>query len=153
MRKLSFVFLVFVLLVSYCYGFRSSSLQTRLVTSLHRSSTINPTFHRHLYYDQDVTRRKSILLNAVTTTIESNGSEIQTVVELEQKKPSAAWQAYLRATEILTTLFPLWTVLFAGIALVKPESFSWFSTQWFTWSLGRCELNLLSFLSLILGEH
>lgn len=47
-----------------------------------------------------------------------------------------AWKAYLSTTDTLTTLFPLWTVLFAGIALLKPNTFAWFSTKYFTASLG-----------------
>lgn len=29
------------------------------------------------------------------------------------------YQMYLKATDTLTTLFPLWTVLFAGLALIR----------------------------------
>lgn len=52
------------------------------------------------------------------------------------KKTSKLWDAYLKTTDTLTTLFPLWTVLFAGLALTRPESFAWFSTKYFTASLG-----------------
>lgn len=54
----------------------------------------------------------------------------------ETKKTSKLWDAYLKTTDTLTTLFPLWTVLFAGLALTRPESFAWFSTKYFTASLG-----------------
>lgn len=47
-----------------------------------------------------------------------------------------AWKTYLKTTDTLTTLFPLWTVLFAGVALLKPSTFAWFSTKYFTASLG-----------------
>jgi hypothetical protein len=50
--------------------------------------------------------------------------------------PNKLWSAYLKTTDTLTTLFPLWTVLFAGLALTKPESFAWFSTKYFTGFLG-----------------
>jgi len=63
-------------------------------------------------------------------------SEIAAVGPKETKKTSKLWDAYLKTTDTLTTLFPLWTVLFAGLALTRPESFAWFSTKYFTASLG-----------------
>jgi BASS family bile acid:Na+ symporter len=53
-----------------------------------------------------------------------------------------AWEAYIKITDTLTVLFPLWTVLFAGLALVRPSSFSWFSTKYFTASLGALMLSM-----------
>ena len=47
-------------------------------------------------------------------------------VALSEKK-SAVWDTYLKVTDTLTTLFPLWTVLFAGIALKRPETFNWYN--------------------------
>lgn len=55
---------------------------------------------------------------------------------------SRLWEFYLKTTDTLTTLFPLWTILFAGIALKWPQSFGWFSTQYFTWSLGLLMLSM-----------
>jgi len=52
------------------------------------------------------------------------------------------WQGYLKTTDTLTTLFPLWTVLFAGLALYRPESFSWFTTKYFTGFLGALMLSM-----------
>lgn len=60
----------------------------------------------------------------------------------ETKKTSKLWDAYLKTTDTLTTLFPLWTVLFAGLALTRPESFAWFSTKYFTASLGALMLSM-----------
>lgn len=57
------------------------------------------------------------------------------------KKPTA-WQTYLKVTDTLTTLFPLWTVLFAGLALARPSSFDWFTTKYFTASLGALMLSM-----------
>ena len=60
--------------------------------------------------------------------------------EIEAKDPTfgeKAWKTYLKTTDTLTTLFPLWTVLFAGVALLKPSTFAWFSTKYFTASLGQ----------------
>ena len=57
-------------------------------------------------------------------------------------KTSKAWDLYIKTTDILTTLFPLWTVLFAGLALLRPESFAWFTTSYFTGTLGALMLSM-----------
>jgi BASS family bile acid:Na+ symporter len=49
---------------------------------------------------------------------------------------------YLKTTDTLTTLFPLWTVLFAALALLRPQSFDWFTTKYFTASLGALMLSM-----------
>lgn len=63
-------------------------------------------------------------------------------VEGDAKKPGKLWQTYLKTMDTLTTLFPLWTVLFAGLALTKPETFAWFTTKYFTASLGALMLSM-----------
>lgn len=55
---------------------------------------------------------------------------------------SKLWNTYLKITETITILFPLWTVLFAGWALKKPETFAWFTTKYFTASLGALMLSM-----------
>ena len=65
-----------------------------------------------------------------------------TVSVVPAKKSSGVWELYVKTTDILTTLFPLWTVLFAGLALVRPESFAWFTTNYFTGTLGALMLSM-----------
>lgn len=50
---------------------------------------------------------------------------------------TGVWAMYQKAMDFLTILFPLWTILFAGLAIVRPESFAWFNTNYFTWFLGE----------------
>lgn len=57
-------------------------------------------------------------------------------------KTSKAWDLYIKTTDVLTTLFPLWTVLFAGLALLRPQSFAWFTTNYFTGTLGALMLSM-----------
>lgn len=57
-------------------------------------------------------------------------------------KTSKAWDLYIKTTDVLTTLFPLWTVIFASLALLKPESFAWFTTKYFTGTLGALMLSM-----------
>jgi len=55
---------------------------------------------------------------------------------------SSLWDMYVKTTDVLTTLFPVWTVLFAGLALLRPQSFDWFTTKYFTGTLGALMLSM-----------
>ena len=68
------------------------------------------------------------------------GTAALPIVPVEKK--SALWNAYIKTTDVLTTLFPLWTVLFAGLALLRPSSFAWFTTNYFTGTLGALMLSM-----------
>ena len=52
------------------------------------------------------------------------------------------WELYTKTMDTVTTLFPLWTVLFAGLALKRPEAFAWFTTKYFTATLGALMLSM-----------
>ena len=74
--------------------------------------------------------------------MEMSSDAAATISVVPAKKSSAVWDLYVKTTDILTTLFPLWTVLFAGLALVRPESFAWFTTSYFTGTLGALMLSM-----------
>jgi len=57
-------------------------------------------------------------------------------------KSSGLWELYTKTMDTVTTLFPLWTVLFAGLALKRPEAFAWFTTKYFTATLGALMLSM-----------
>ncbi len=57
-------------------------------------------------------------------------------------KPNRAWEIFTKVPEALTVLFPVWTILFAGLALVKPSAFDWFSTKYFTSTLSILMLSM-----------
>ncbi len=48
----------------------------------------------------------------------------------------------LRIISFLTNAFPLWIILCSGLALVKPEIFTWFSGQFITYGLGVIMLGM-----------
>jgi BASS family bile acid:Na+ symporter len=48
----------------------------------------------------------------------------------------------VKIADIATTLFPVWTVLFTGIALKSPQSFAWFTTEYFTGALAALMLSM-----------
>ena len=48
----------------------------------------------------------------------------------------------MKTADVATTLFPIWTVLFTGIALKSPASFDWFTTDYFTGALAALMLSM-----------
>lgn len=72
-------------------------------------------------------------------------SEVPMTMGIEAPvKPAVSplWDTYLKVSDILTTLFPLWTVLFGGLAIAKPETFAFFTTKYFTATLGVLMLSM-----------
>jgi len=55
---------------------------------------------------------------------------------------SKLFKAYTKVMGVATTLFPLWTVLFTGMALKSPSSFAWFTTEYFTAALAILMLSM-----------
>ena len=53
-----------------------------------------------------------------------------------------AGQLYATTLSVVTNLFPLWTVLSTGIALKSPQSFAWFTTEYFTAALAALMLSM-----------
>lgn len=66
---------------------------------------------------------------------------ISVVASTSGTKPSLM-EIYTKTMDTLTTLFPLWTVLFAGLALKRPSTFDWFTTKYFTATLGALMLSM-----------
>jgi len=60
----------------------------------------------------------------------------------EEGVGSKIFKAYTKTANVATTLFPLWTVLFTGIALKSPSSFAWFTTEYFTAALAALMLSM-----------
>lgn len=108
---------------SFQYSRGSPALlsSTRLVNPLRTPSALQAPVARPL----------STLFSA------EEGSAAVTAPSTPAKKDSKLWNTYLKTMDVLTTMFPVWTVLFAGLALYRPQSFSWFTTKYFTASLGK----------------
>lgn len=60
----------------------------------------------------------------------------------EDKGPSKFYQTYTKVMGTATTLFPVWTLLFTGIALKDPSAFAWFTTEYFTAALAVLMLSM-----------
>eukprot|EP00537_Pseudo-nitzschia_pungens_P014524 CAMPEP_0172396188 /NCGR_PEP_ID=MMETSP1061-20121228/24247_1 /TAXON_ID=37318 /ORGANISM="Pseudo-nitzschia pungens, Strain cf. pungens" /LENGTH=393 /DNA_ID=CAMNT_0013127991 /DNA_START=70 /DNA_END=1251 /DNA_ORIENTATION=- len=52
------------------------------------------------------------------------------------------FDTYVRVADVATTLFPLWTILFSVAALKTPQSFAWFTTEYFTAALAALMLSM-----------
>lgn len=52
------------------------------------------------------------------------------------------FDGYVKTADVATTLFPVWTILFTGIALKSPSSFAWFTTEYFTAALAALMLSM-----------
>ena len=87
-------------------------------------------------------RPRAISLRSPLSIRMSDAAAVVAPIVPAAKETSALWKAYIKTTDVLTTLFPLWTVLFAGLALVRPESFAWFTTNYFTGTLGALMLSM-----------
>jgi BASS family bile acid:Na+ symporter len=74
---------------------------------------------------------------SVSTTSTSSSS-----TDEEKSLGSKIFDAYTKTANAATTLFPLWTVLFTAIALKKPSTFDFFTTQYFTAALAALMLSM-----------
>jgi bile acid:Na+ symporter, BASS family len=52
------------------------------------------------------------------------------------------FEGYEVTANVATNLFPLWTLIFTGIALKSPSSFAWFTTEYFTGALAALMLSM-----------
>lgn len=105
-------------------GFRHSShLNTRLVRNNYLSS-------------QRQVNNGAVVVRSKMAMCSGEASSTLTPSAPPKSGKDKLWDSYLKTTDTLTTLFPLWTVLFAGLALARPSSFAWFTTKYFTASLG-----------------
>lgn len=72
-------------------------------------------------------------------------NNLQSTSKAEEPEPGLGkkiFDAYVKTADVATNLFPLWTVLFTGIALKNPSSFDWFTTDYFTGALAALMLSM-----------
>lgn len=88
-----------------------------------------------------ISSTSSLLSNRRSNLLMSSAPADLSVADIKPKT-NAAWQFYLKATDFFSTLFPVWTLAFASLALLKPEAFAWFTTKYFTATLGALMLSM-----------
>lgn len=59
-----------------------------------------------------------------------------------EKKPLTAFEKYVKVSDLLTNLFPLWTVIFSAWGLTRPQDFLWLTTEYFTAGLALLMLSM-----------
>lgn len=75
--------------------------------------------------------------------ISSSSLRMTATTPLEEETfGSKIFSIYTKIASAATTLFPLWTVVFTGIALKSPASFDWFTTDYFTGALAALMLSM-----------
>eukprot|EP00550_Attheya_septentrionalis_P006320 CAMPEP_0198280114 /NCGR_PEP_ID=MMETSP1449-20131203/265_1 /TAXON_ID=420275 /ORGANISM="Attheya septentrionalis, Strain CCMP2084" /LENGTH=408 /DNA_ID=CAMNT_0043975389 /DNA_START=124 /DNA_END=1350 /DNA_ORIENTATION=+ len=72
----------------------------------------------------------------------TSSSLSMSAAEPAEVKKATFLEMYTKAANIATNLFPLWTIIFSGIALKSPESFAWFTTEYFTAALAALMLSM-----------
>jgi hypothetical protein len=83
-----------------------------------------------------------VLLNVTQTTTFLPLQSALSSEEPEKSMGKKIFDTYVKVADIATTLFPVWTVLFTGIALKSPQSFAWFTTEYFTGALAALMLSM-----------
>mmetsp|Transcript_22378 Transcript_22378/g.62147 ORF Transcript_22378/g.62147 Transcript_22378/m.62147 type:complete len:421 (+) Transcript_22378:130-1392(+) len=101
-------------------------------------TTVKPSIGHLSYSQRPMTSFASKTLLASSIAPSDGGEEPVETKSLAQK----AFEAYENVANIATTLFPVWTVLFTGIALKSPDSFAWFTTDYFTAALAALMLSM-----------
>lgn len=87
-------------------------------------------------FSSTTTSSTSLVMAAETAAAsEEGGAE-------EKSTGTKIFNAYVKTAGVATTLFPLWTVLFTGAALASPQSFAWFTTEYFTAALAALMLSM-----------
>ena len=125
-----FILLVLLFLLQCVDSFRL--LYTRHVLKTPSLSTLHSfTLNRLPIINREVSLQNSMHLSLSSTT-----SSVET-------RPSPSiWDSYIKVSDGLTTLFPVWTVLSALLALKKPHLFNFFTTNYFTAALSVLMLSM-----------
>jgi BASS family bile acid:Na+ symporter len=74
--------------------------------------------------------------------VENSSMKMTAAAAEEESTGQKIFKTYTKVASVATTLFPLWTVLFTGIALKSPSSFDWFTTDYFTGALAALMLSM-----------
>jgi len=84
--------------------------------------------------------RAPLELKATSSAISM--SEEDAVPPQQKSLGTKVFEGYVKTADVATQLFPLWTILFTGIALKSPSSFAWFTTEYFTGALAALMLSM-----------
>ncbi|KAL3783421.1 hypothetical protein HJC23_002848 [Cyclotella cryptica] len=114
---------------------RSKNLASTAINSVGSPIVSSPVFaasSRKIRYNAPVVGTSSALKMSSEAADNSGEKSLGTKI----------FEAYTKTANVATTLFPLWTVLFTAIALKKPSTFDFFTTEYFTAALAALMLSM-----------
>ncbi len=123
--------IVTLTILSVAYGFQPSS--KRFITH------VNPLINQKV--SQCVRSEKSTLTMQSGANFGATEEYSAPPVGWVEPKTSL-WDIYVKIMDKVTVLFPLWTIISAIWALQRPNDFAWFTTKYFTGSLGALMLSM-----------
>lgn len=66
----------------------------------------------------------------------------ETMPPVQATKSSGFFETYTKVSEVLTNLFPLWTIIMSVWGMSRPQDFAWLTTQYFTAGLAVLMLSM-----------
>jgi len=124
-----------ILLLPAAYGFAPS-----IITSAPVLHNVGNAFSSRPAFASD--KRRSIAPLSMARSSAMKMSDAAADGDGEKSLGSKIFEVYTKTANAATTLFPLWTVLFTAIALKKPATFDFFTTEYFTAALAALMLSM-----------
>jgi BASS family bile acid:Na+ symporter len=122
-----------LLAASTAYGFAPSTVRAPVA---HNAISAQPAA-----FALSGKSRSSVSMNMAKSSSAMQMSEAA-ADDGEKSMASKIFDIYTKTANAATTLFPLWTVLFTAIALKKPSTFDFFTTEYFTAALAALMLSM-----------
>lgn len=126
----------FLLLASTVHGFAPVGVRTHLAHNVghaagSRLAVLNQPIQPRLVVSMDMAKLSVMQMSSKAADASA-----------EKSLGSKIFEVYTKTANVATTLFPLWTVLFTAIALKRPSSFDFFTTEYFTAALAALMLSM-----------
>ena len=86
--------------------------------------------------------RSSTDLEVLTETAADDATALAAAAAAAAAAPMTTMDKFNKFSSAIVNLFPLWTVLFAGAGLARPEWFAWLTTQYFTAALAMLMISM-----------
>lgn len=126
----------FLLITSTAYGFAPTAVRIPVAHTVGNGVSFQPAA-----LSLSDKPRSNVSLNMVKSTAMQMSTSASSS-DGEKSLGSKIFDAYTKTANIATTLFPLWTVLFTALALKRPSTFDFFTTEYFTAALAALMLSM-----------
>merc|ERR1719464_175010 len=126
----------FLFLASTVHGFAPVGLRTHLAHNVGHAAG-----SRFAVLNQPIQPRLVVSMDMAKLSVMQMSSKAADA-SAEKSLGSKIFEVYTKTANVATTLFPLWTVLFTAIALKRPASFDFFTTEYFTAALAALMLSM-----------